>query len=173
MHPFFDEIDALAPTCGGGGDSHVAERVVSQLLTEMDGIEELHGVMVLAATNRPDADIVDPALRRPGRFDLLVELPRPDEATCTRIVQVHTLRKPLAADVALDRLVAATQGAVGADIEGVCRQAALLAIREFLEEYPSGEPPERLVIAMRHFDAAIRGSAARSATSVGCCELSK
>jgi transitional endoplasmic reticulum ATPase len=150
---FLDEIDALAPTRGGGGDSHVAERVVSQLLTEMDGIEELHGVMVLAATNRPD--IVDPALRRPGRFDLLVELPRPDEATRTQIVQVHTRRKPLAEDVALEQLVAATQGAVGADIEGVCRQAALLAIREFLEEHPDGAAPERLIIAMRHFDAAI------------------
>jgi len=150
---FLDEIDALAPTRGGGGDSHVAERVVSQLLTEMDGIEELHGVMVLAATNRPD--IVDPALRRPGRFDLLVELPRPDEATRTQIVQVHTRRKPLADDVALERLVELTQGAVGAEIEGVCQQAALLAIREFLEAHPAGDEPEQLVIAMRHFDAAI------------------
>jgi transitional endoplasmic reticulum ATPase len=150
---FLDEIDALAPTRGGGGDSHVAERVVSQLLTEMDGIEELHGVMVLAATNRPD--IVDPALRRPGRFDLLVELPLPDEATRTQIVQVHTRRKPLAEDVALPRLVELMQGAVGAEIEGVCRQAALLAIREFLEAHPDGGDAEHLRIAMRHFEAAL------------------
>lgn len=150
---FLDEIDSLAPTRGGGGDSHVAERVVSQLLTEMDGIEELHGVMVLGATNRPD--IVDPALRRPGRFDLLVELPRPDEATRTQILQVHTRRKPLAEDVSLPRLIELTQGAVGAEIEGVCRQAALLAIREFLETHPDGSDADHLQIAMRHFDAAL------------------
>jgi transitional endoplasmic reticulum ATPase len=153
---FLDEIDALAPTRGGGGDSHVAERVVSQLLAEMDGIEELHGVMVLAATNRPD--IVDPALRRPGRFDLLVELPRPDEATRASILQVHTKRKPLATDVSLTRLVELTQGAVGAEIEGVCRQAALLAIREFLERHPEGGDAEDLVISMRHFESAIEAA---------------
>jgi len=163
---FLDEIDALAPTRGGGGDSHVAERVVSQLLTEMDGIEELHGVMVLAATNRPD--IVDPALRRPGRFDVLVQLPRPDEATRASIVRVHTRRKPLATDVSLDRLIELTKGAVGADIEGVCRQAALLAIREFLETRPSGSDTgagtdtgadtEQLMIYMRHFEAAVEAA---------------
>lgn len=153
---FLDEIDALAPTRGSGGDSHVAERVVSQLLTEMDGIEELHGVMVLAATNRPD--IVDPALRRAGRFDILMELPRPDEATRTAILKVHTERKPLAKDFSLPRLVEMTEGAVGADLEGICRQAALLSIREFLEKNPDGDNAEKLVIRMRHFVSAVEAA---------------
>ncbi len=153
---FLDEIDALAPTRGSGGDSHVAERVVSQLLTEMDGIEELHGVMVLAATNRPD--IVDPALRRAGRFDILMELPRPDEATRAAILKVHTDRKPLAKDVSLPRLIDMTDGAVGADLEGICRQAALLAIREFLEKHPDGGDAGKLVIRMRHFVSAVEAA---------------
>lgn len=151
---FLDEIDALAPARGGGGDSHVSERVVSQLLTEMDGIEELRGVVVLAATNRPD--IVDPALLRPGRFDLKVELPAPDLKTRQAIFAVHTRGKPLTADVQLDSLVARTAGRVGADIEGICRQAALAAIREFLVTHPEGENPDDLIITMKHFEDALR-----------------
>ncbi|PKO21440.1 MAG: AAA family ATPase [Chloroflexi bacterium HGW-Chloroflexi-1] len=144
---FLDELDALAPARGAGGDSHVSERVVSQLLTEMDGIEELRGVVVLAATNRPD--IVDPALLRPGRFDLRLELPPPDAAGRAAIFAVHTRGKPLAVDVDLARLVARTEGQVGADIEGICRQAALAAIREFLVTHPDGDRPEELVILTR------------------------
>jgi transitional endoplasmic reticulum ATPase len=129
---FFDEIDALAPVRGAGtGDSHVIERVVSQFLTEMDGIEELKGVVILAATNR--LDIVDPALLRAGRFDMSIELPRPDESTRRTIFQIHTTGKPLAKDVDLDALAAETKGLVGADIEAICRRASMLAIREFLE----------------------------------------
>jgi transitional endoplasmic reticulum ATPase len=136
---FFDEIDALAPVRGAGtGDSHVIERVVSQFLTEMDGIEELKGVVILAATNR--LDIVDPALLRPGRFDMSVELPRPDEATRRTIFQIHTTGKPLAKDVDLDALAAETEGLVGADIEAICRQASMLAIREFLESQRKAKP---------------------------------
>jgi transitional endoplasmic reticulum ATPase len=129
---FFDEIDALAPVRGvGTGDSHVIERVVSQFLTEMDGIEELKGVVILAATNR--LDIVDPALLRPGRFDMLIELPTPDKSARRAIFQIHTAGKPLAKDVNLDSLAAETEGLVGADIEAICRRASMLAIREFLD----------------------------------------
>jgi transitional endoplasmic reticulum ATPase len=128
---FFDEIDALAPQRGGGADNQVTERVVSQLLTELDGIEELKGVVVLAATNRLDR--VDPALLRPGRFDFLVELPKPDREARLSILRVHTRRMPLADDVDLEALVEETGGFTGADIEGLCRRAALMAIREAVE----------------------------------------
>jgi transitional endoplasmic reticulum ATPase len=128
---FLDEVDALAPRRGGGGDSQVTERVVSQLLTELDGIEELKEVVVLAATNRLDR--VDPALLRPGRFDFLVELPAPDQEARLSILRVHTRRMPLADDVNLAALAAETEGFVGAEIEELCRRAALLAIREHLE----------------------------------------
>jgi len=148
---FLDEIDALAPARGGGGDSHVSERVVSQLLTELDGIEELRGVMVLAATNRPD--IVDSALLRPGRFDLQITLPPPDAKGRAAILAVHTRGKPLAADVDLQVLVGYTAGQVGADIESLCRRAAIAAIREFLAAHPDGGNAEELVITMKHFES--------------------
>lgn len=125
---FFDEIDALVPRREAG--SQVAERVVGQFLTEMDGIEELKGVVVLAATNRPDR--VDPALLRPGRFDVMVELPLPDDAARLAILQVHTRNNPLDGDVDLEALAAACAGFAGAEIEGICRRAAMLAVREYL-----------------------------------------
>jgi len=158
---FFDELDSLAPRrAAGGGDSHVAERVVSQFLAEMDGIEELKGVMVLAATNR--LDIVDRALLRAGRFEVLVELPMPDQEARLTIFQVHTRGKPLASDVDLAKLAECTEGLVGADIEGLCRQAAMLAIREFLEEQGGhgdtetrGRGDDLLEIGRRHFDKAL------------------
>jgi transitional endoplasmic reticulum ATPase len=155
---FFDEIDALAPVRGAAPDSHVTERVISQLLTEMDGIEELQGVTILTATNRPD--ILDPALLRPGRLDIQMELPAPDEDARREIFAIHVLGKPLAGDVDLDRLVAATRGLVGADIAGICQQAAMLAIREFVAQHPadplaSGATP--LQVAARHFDQALGG----------------
>ena len=152
---FFDELDAIAPSRGAGADSHVTERVVSQLLAEMDGIEELKGVVVLAATNR--LDIVDPALLRPGRFDVLVELPVPDREARMAILRVHTQGKPLAPDVDLSQLAERTVGLVGADIEGICRQAAMLAIREFLEHQrpAADERLEQLQINVRHFEAAL------------------
>ncbi len=126
---FFDEIDAIAPMRGIGlGDSHVTERVVSQLLTEMDGIEKLENVVVIAATNRPD--ILDPALLRPGRFDKLIYVPPPDIKGRYEIFKVHTRNMPLAEDVDLWRLAELTEGYTGADIEAVCREAALMALRE-------------------------------------------
>jgi len=151
---FFDEIDALAPHRGAGAaDSHVSERVVSQLLTELDGIEELKGVVVLAATNR--LDIVDPALLRAGRFEVLVELPAPDRAARLAIFQVHTRDKPLAADVDLASLADRTDGMVGSDIEAICRQASMLAIRKFVEKNSDATDYSRFRIAKRHFEEAM------------------
>jgi transitional endoplasmic reticulum ATPase len=147
---FFDELDALAPPRGASQDQ-VSERVVGQLLTELDGIEDLQGVVALAATNRPD--LIDPALLRPGRFDMLVELPTPDRAARRAILGVHTRRMPLAADVDLDRLAGATDDFVGADLEGLCQRAARLAIRE---QIAADAAPDTLAIARRHCEAALR-----------------
>jgi len=160
---FFDELDALAPLRGSGDSTHVSERVVSQFLTEMDGIEDLKGVVVLGASNRPD--IIDPALLRAGRFDVVLELPVPDRASRLAIFQVHTRGKPLADDpsagsgqaVDLEALADLSEGLVGADIESICRQASMLAIREFLEQNEGQQLDyQRFQIAMRHFRAALR-----------------
>ena len=107
----------------------------------MDGIEELKGVVVLAATNR--LDLVDPALLRSGRFDLLLELPKPVEKTREEIFKIHTKNKPLAKDVDLKELAKETEGKVGADIEFICRKAAMLAIREFIEDLPTKKSGSR------------------------------
>ncbi|MCX6054966.1 MAG: CDC48 family AAA ATPase [Chloroflexi bacterium] len=128
---FFDEIEALAPLRGAGGDSQVTERVVSQMLTELDGIEELKGVVVLAATNRLDR--IDPAILRPGRFDFLIELPMPDRATRLAILNIHTKGMPLSKDVNLEDLSKSTEGMTGAELEGICHRAALQAIREYID----------------------------------------
>ncbi|MCG2677634.1 CDC48 family AAA ATPase [bacterium] len=129
---FFDEIDSLVPRRGmAGGDARVTERVISQFLTELDGIEELKGVVVLAATNR--IDILDPAVLRPGRFDMILELPIPDEAARYEIFKIHTRGKPLAKDVNLKALAKETKEKVGSDIEAVCREASMSAVREFLK----------------------------------------
>jgi transitional endoplasmic reticulum ATPase len=155
---FFDEIDALAPR-RGGGDSPVTERMVSQLLTELDGIEELKGVVVLAATNRIDR--LDPALLRPGRLEFHVEMPMPDAAARRAILKVQTRRMPLSADVDMEALVKSTEGMVGADLEGLCRQAALFAIREIVLPAEPGEAALRkLKITKRHFEMALAERAA-------------
>ena len=127
---FLDEIDALAPQRGDGGGNHVTERVVSQLLTELDGIEELRGVVTLATTNRPD--ILDSALLRPGRFDLQIEIGLPDAASRRAILAIHTGRQPLANDVDLDALTARTENCMGADLAGICREAGMEAIRRLI-----------------------------------------
>ncbi len=134
---FFDEIDSLAPRRGGIGDSHVTERVVSQLLTELDGLEELKDVMVIAATNRPD--MVDPALLRPGRIERHIYIPPPDKEARKEIFRIHTRNMPLAEDVNLDELAEKTEGYSGADIEAVCREAGLTAIREAISKYSEDE----------------------------------
>ena len=125
---FFDEIDALAPKRGADGGNQVTERVVNQLLTEMDGLEVLTNVVVIAATNRPD--MIDTALLRPGRFDRVILTTIPDTATRKEIFAVHSKNMPLTTDVDLDLLAEKTEGYVGADIEAVCREAAIFMLRE-------------------------------------------
>ena len=153
---FFDEIDSLVPKRGSSStDAHVTERVISQFLTEMDGIEELKGVVVLAATNR--IDMIDPALLRSGRFDLLLELPEPDEETREEIFKIHTKNKPLGKDVDFKSLAGETEGKVGSDIDFICRKASMLAIREFLSREQRAQGRE-LKISKRHFEEAMKVS---------------
>jgi transitional endoplasmic reticulum ATPase len=150
---FFDELDSLVPKRGSGGsDSQVTERVISQFLTEMDGIEELKGVVVLAATNR--LDLLDPALLRSGRFDLLLELPEPDEAASLEIFKIHTKDKPLDEDIDLKELAGRTENKVGSDIEFICRKASMLAIREYISNQ-QGVKSKEFTISMRHFEEAL------------------
>ncbi len=127
---FFDEIDALAPRRGGENDGHAGDRVIAQLLTEMDGVEGREGVIVVAATNRPE--LVDTALLRPGRFDMAVELTYPNEEERRAIFAIHTKGRPLAPDISMEELARLTEGRSGADIEAICRRAALLALREWI-----------------------------------------
>ncbi|HSU73209.1 MAG TPA: CDC48 family AAA ATPase [Candidatus Binatia bacterium] len=125
---FFDELDSLAPRRGASTDSHVTERVVNQLLTEIDGLESLHDIVIIGATNRPD--IIDTALLRPGRFDRIILTPPPDRAQRMEIFKIHTKGMPLTKDVKLEELAERTEGYVGADIESVCRESAIMALRE-------------------------------------------
>ena len=133
---FFDEIETITPTRGAMSDSHVTERVISQLLTELDGLEELHGVMIIAATNR--ADLIDPALLRPGRFDKIIEIPLPEESERAEIFSVHLKGKDIADDTNISELAKLTEGFSGADIEAIVSEATISAIREFLNKYPDG-----------------------------------
>ncbi|MGC8609886.1 MAG: CDC48 family AAA ATPase [Thermoplasmata archaeon] len=125
---FLDEIDSIAPRRGSYTDSGVTERIVNQLLTSMDGLENMEGVVVIASTNRPD--IIDPALLRPGRFDRLIYIPPPDKETRLKILKVHTRNMPLDKDVDLNTIAEKTNNYVGADLENVCREAGMFAIRE-------------------------------------------
>jgi transitional endoplasmic reticulum ATPase len=155
---FLDELDALAPARSAEG-SAIAERLVAALLAELDGIETLAGLVVLAATNRPD--LVDPALLRAGRFDLHLQLPLPDAEARREIFAIHTRGKPLDADVSLDRLAARTEGASGAVIAACCRAAALRAVREQIEAQGPAEAEAeagaaRLTLRAAHFEAALR-----------------
>ncbi|MFP3225807.1 MAG: CDC48 family AAA ATPase [Sulfolobaceae archaeon] len=125
---FFDEIDAIAPMRGLSVDSGVTERIVNQLLAEMDGIEKLENVVVIAATNRPD--ILDPALLRPGRFDRLIYVPPPDKGARVEILKVHTRSVPLAEDVSLEEIAEKTEGYTGADLEALVREATINAMRK-------------------------------------------
>jgi transitional endoplasmic reticulum ATPase len=126
---FLDELDALAPVRGTAeGEPHATERIVNQLLSELDGLEELRGVVIIGATNRPD--IIDPALLRPGRFDEMILVPVPDPKTRAEIFKVHTKKMSLAADVNLGEFVRITQDFTGADIAAVCKKAGRIAMRE-------------------------------------------
>ncbi len=156
---FFDEIDALVPRRGNGGsDSNVSERVVGQFLAEMDGVEKLNDVLVLAATNR--RDMVDPALLRPGRFDIVIEIDLPDLQERLEILRIQARGKPISPEVDLEALAAATQGCTGADLGAICHRAALHAIRERVQEVRSkkqkGIATRPLVIGPAHFAAAQR-----------------
>ena len=153
---FFDEIDAVVPTRGGGSsDSHVTERIISQILTELDGLESLHGVIVIGATNRPD--IIDPALLRPGRFDRLIHIPMPDLDARNEIYKIHTKSKPLAKDVKLDILAEITGGMNGAELAAICNEAVMLAIREYLADGGTDNETKfkKAKIKMQHFEQAI------------------
>ena len=125
---FFDEIDSLAPRRGMGSDNQVTERVVNQLLTEMDGLIELDNIVILAATNRPD--MLDTALLRPGMFDRIVLVPAPDEKSREEIFKIHTKDMPLDKGISIKEMAKETEGYVGADIESVAREAAMLALRK-------------------------------------------
>jgi len=127
---FFDEIDALVPTRSGMDSSHVSENVVSQILTEIDGLEELNDVLVIGATNR--LDIVDSALLRPGRFDRIIEVPKPDAKGRKHIFEIHTKKKPLESDVDLAKIIEMTNGYSGAEIAAVCDRAAFAALRRYV-----------------------------------------
>ena len=156
---FFDEIDAIAPTRGAlGSDSHVTERVISQLLTELDGLEVLSDVIIIAATNRPD--IIDAALLRPGRFDRLLYVPPPDKEARTQIFKIHTSKKPLADDVNIDTLAAQTEGYTGADIAGLASAAVMLALRQHIEKYKDPKKAEEakgeLHMNMKNFEDAMK-----------------
>ncbi len=125
---FFDEFDAIIPRRGMGySDSGVSERVISQLLTELDGIESLQDVAIIAATNRPD--IIDPAVLRPGRIDKMIYVPARDAKELKEIFKIHTKEMPLSTDIDIDQLAKNSVGYSGADIEALCREAALIALR--------------------------------------------
>ncbi len=143
---FFDELDAIAPRRGfQQGDSNVTERVVNQLLTEMDGLQELADVVIIGASNRPD--IIDTALLRPGRFDRIILVPVPDRETRRKIFSVHLAGMKLDRDVDMEALVDRTEGYVGADIEAVCREAAIMALRENIKAK---------AVKMKFFEEALR-----------------
>lgn len=154
---FLDEIDSLAPARGGeGGESSVTQRVISQFLTEMDGIEEMKGVFVLAATNR--IDLLDPALLRPGRFDLLYEVPPPDLPARVKIFEIHTRTMSLDQDVSIGALAESTAGMSGAEIEFICRKARMCAISECIAKESVGIDPMTVEFMVNggHFEEAIR-----------------
>lgn len=143
---FFDEIDALAARRGSGGDndaSNVSDRVLTQLLTELDGVETLKDVVMVAATNRPD--MIDKALLRPGRIDRIIYVPLPDKDAREEIFRIHLSKTPLGADVVIEDLAQKTEMFSGAEISALCREAAIMALEENIE---SSE------VCRRHFDSA-------------------
>jgi transitional endoplasmic reticulum ATPase len=156
---FFDEIDSIAPTRGGGmGMNTSTERMVSQLLTEMDGIQEMQGVVVIAATNRPD--MIDTALIRPGRFDKIVYLPNPDKKTREKILEIYTRGKPISRDIDLGKLVDKTEGFSGADVSAIINSAISLVLHEYLQRYPTPEEAAKhvseAIVSMHHFEEAVK-----------------
>jgi transitional endoplasmic reticulum ATPase len=157
---FFDEIDSIAPTRGGeGGGGGGAERMVSQILTELDGISSLHGVVVLGATNRPD--MIDPSLLRPGRFDRIVLVPNPDSQTRKRILEIHAKGKPIGQDVNIQKIAETmTEGFSGADSASIVNTAISLVLHEYLAKYPTPEEAAKHAseahVMMHHFEDAVK-----------------
>jgi transitional endoplasmic reticulum ATPase len=162
---FFDEIDSIAMARGGGmggemggGGMGTNDRVISQILTELDGISELHGVVVLAATNRPD--MIDTALLRPGRFDRIVFVPNPDRRTRKRILEIYATDKPIGTDVELEKIADMSDGFSGADTSAVVNTAVSLVLHEYLARYPTPEEAAKHAseahVMMRHFEEAIK-----------------
>ena len=161
---FFDEIDSIAPIRGAGGETAVTERVVSQLLTELDGMENMHGVIVLAATNR--ADMIDPALLRPGRFDKIIQVPIPDKESRKSILKINAEKIPTISDtndpkhVDFDKLAEITDGLSGADTASIANTAVSLVIHEFLDSHPDVKEIEKTSIdakvSMKHFEDAVK-----------------
>lgn len=145
---FFDEIDALAPPRKESDGTRVSERVVSQLLTEMDGVEDLREVLILGATNR--IDMVDPAILRSGRFDLILNIPYPGEDELYEILRIHTRGKPISKDAGLKELASKAAGLSGADVELLCQRASIIAIREHLKNRK-----KKLRITEKHFAEAL------------------
>jgi transitional endoplasmic reticulum ATPase len=154
---FLDEIDSIVPARGGStSDSHVTERVISQILTELDGLESLNSVIVIAATNRPD--IIDPALLRPGRFDRLIEIGLPDELARQDILKIHTAKKPLAEDVKIEDLAQRTEKFSGADLAALVGEAVMLAIRECVLGGKAKEEAQvcEYKLEAKHFEEALK-----------------
>jgi transitional endoplasmic reticulum ATPase len=165
---FFDEVDAIAPKRKSGeSDSQVTERVVSQLLTEMDGLEELKGVVVLGATNRPD--IIDEALLRPGRFDRLLRIPPPDKEGRIEILKIHTKKKPLAKDVDIAKLAELTEGYTGAELAAAANAASIAAIKQYVKVHgkDAETAPGELTIMMRDFEEAINDTKRKATREAG------
>jgi transitional endoplasmic reticulum ATPase len=152
---FMDEIDSIAPERGTGSDSNVTERVISQMLTELDGLEVLNDVVVIAATNRPD--IMDQALLRPGRFDKSIFIGPPDRESRLSILGIHTKEKPLADDVKLGDVADKTEGCTGADLAAICNEAVMTAVRRIIKpgNVPTDGEIENCKVEMRDFVSAI------------------
>ncbi len=166
---FFDELDSITPVRGGGyGNSHVTERVISQILTELDGLEELKDVIVIGATNR--LDMVDPALLRPGRFDKLLSVPVPDLEARKEILKIHLKKKPLAKDVNMEKLAEKTEGYSGADIAALCNNASMLVIKEHITKSKTLEKAKEklksLKISMKDFENTMEKMKLSSARSL-------
>ena len=161
---FFDEIDSIAPIRGAGGETAVTERVVSQLLTELDGMENMHGVVVLAATNRPD--MIDPALLRPGRFDKIIQIPLPNKESRKMILKINAEKIPINDNpndpqrVDIDKIAEMTDGLSGADTAAIANTAVSLVIHEFLDTHPDVKDIEKssvdAKVTMKHFEAAVK-----------------
>jgi len=161
---FFDEIDSIAPIRGAGGETAVSERVVSQLLTELDGMENMHGVVVLAATNR--ADMIDPALLRPGRFDKIIQIPLPDKESRKSILKINAAKIPTITEendpnhVDFEKLADITDGLSGADTASIANTAVSLVIHKFLDSNPDVKDLEKssvdAKVEMKHFEEAVK-----------------